>query len=254
MEMMRFDKNIRWGMAAVMVAAALACPWPARAGAGPADVRVTRAPGRVVLEVADEYVNIRKEVRADQSIATITTRADSLVLTVRRGALTVSGPWGSMAMGTDAGAAYDRLLVVLQRSDAAARARALLGRVTDGPATFAGQSLLLTRSVLEVGTGSTAAMTEHRQWVAQRAAELAKTPNAVPTMARISWQSRGPGDCWDLYSAEAIRIAKDFDECTEDLAWYEAHKWAGCSLIYAVRAEGAMAWFIACNGGLPFSG
>lgn len=254
MEMVVFTTGIRRGMTALMVAAAVACPWTARASAGPADVRVTRAPGRVVLEVADEHVRIRKEVRADQSIATITTRADSLVLTVRRGALTVSGPWGSVAMGADAGAAYDRLLVVLQRSDAAARARALLGRVADGPETFTGQSLLLTRSILEFGTGSTAAISEHRQWAAQRAAQLGKAPNAVPAVARISWQSRGPGDCWDLYSAEAIRIAKDFEECTADLAWYEAHMWAGCSLIYAVRAEGAMAWFIACNGGLPISG
>jgi hypothetical protein len=241
-------------MAALIVAAALAGPWAARASAGPADVRVTRAPGRVVLEVADEHVKIRKEVGADQSIATITTRADSLVLTVRRGALTVSGPWGTMAMGADAGAAYDRLLVVLQRSDAAARARALLGRVPDGPETFTGQSLLLTRSILEFGTGSTAAISEHRQWVAQRAVELAGSSKAVPTVARITWQGRGPGDCWDMYSQEAIRIADDFAECTDRLRWYEAHRWAGCSLIYAVRAEGAMAWFIACNGGVPFRG
>ena len=254
MKMVTIEMGIRRGMAAVMVAASLAGPWSARAVAGPTDVRVTRAPGRVVLELADEHVKIRKEVRADQSTATITARTDSLVLTVRRGVLTVSGPWGSMVMGADGGAAYDRLQAVLQRSDAAARARVLLGRVTDGPDTFTGQSLLLTRSILEFGTGSTAALAEHRQGVAQRAAELAKAPKAVPTMARISWQSRGPDDCWDLYSAEAIRIAKDFEECTEGLAWYEAHKWAGCSLIYAVRAEGAMAWFIACNGGLPFNG
>ena len=254
MEIMAFRTGVRRGMAALMVAAALAGPGTAWAGAGTADVRVTRAPGRVVFDVADDRVAIRKEVRADQSIATLTTRTDSLVLTVRRGVLTVSGPWGSMTAGSEAGAAHDRLLMVLQRSDAAARGRALLERVTNGPETFTGQSLLLTRSILEWGTGSTAAVTEHRQWVAQRAAELARTAKAVPAVARISWQSRGPGDCWDLYSAEAIRIAKDFEDCTADLAWYEAHKWAGCSLIYAVRAEGAMAWFIACNGGLPISG
>lgn len=57
-----------------------------------------------------------------------------------------------------------------------------------------------------------------------------------------------------MYSAEALRIANDFGDCTDDLKWYEAHKWAGCSLIYAVRSEAAMAWFIACNGGAPFSG
>jgi hypothetical protein len=130
----------------------------------------------------------------------------------------------------------------------------LLARVTDGPGTFAGQSLLLTRSILELGTGTTAALNEHREWVAEQAAAKARAVKPALTVTRITWKTQGPGDCWDIYAAEAIRIAEDFEDCTEDLRWYEAHLWAGCSLIYAVRAEGAMAWFIACNGGVPFSG
>lgn len=225
-------------------------------------VRVTRpAAGRIVLDVADASVSVRKEVTADRSVVTLTTPKDRLSITVRRGVLTISSPHGGLTMdaGLGAGVDGDRLLMVLQRSDAATRARALLARVTDGPDTFAGQSLLLTRAVLELGSGSLDAFNQHQQWVADRAAEVTRPsrPPQAPRMIRAAYleaAQKGPGDCWDMYAKEAIEIAADFAECTDDLAWYEAHKWAGCSLIYAVRAEGAMAWFISCNGGIPFNG
>lgn len=245
----------------VVAGMALAVPAMAVAGVDDPEVRVTRsAAGRIVLDVADDAVTVRKEITADRSVVTMTTATDRLTLTVRRGVLTVSGPRGTASM--EGGVAdYDRLLVVLQRSDVTAKARALLARVTDGPDTFVGQSVLVTRSILEVGTGDSSALNQHQRWVSDRAAAMAARPSRAtgrPTVIRAAWsaeeQSRTAGECWDLYAQEGIRIADDFADCTEDLRWYEAHKWAGCSLIYAVRSEAAMAWFIACNGGVPFSG
>ena len=244
-----------------VLAAVMAMLGPvAEAAADTPTVRLTRpAVGRVVLDVADETVAIRKEISGDRSEVTMTTNRDRLSISVRRGVVTVSGPGGSITVDPSEEADSDRLLMVLQRSDAARRARALLARVEDGPNSFIGQSVLLTRSILEIGTGSVNALNQHRKWVAERAAQVAvpaRTPGA-PMVIRASFdllQKYGPGDCWDLYSKEAIRIADDFADCTDDLRWYEAHKWAGCSLIYAVRSEAAMAWFISCNGGVPFSG
>ncbi len=231
--------------------------------AGAADiptVRVTRpVAGGIVLDVADDGVAVRKEITADRSVVTVTTAKDRLSIMVRRGQLTISGPTGAVTMGAGMGVDEDRILMVLERSEAAARARTLLAKVAAGPNTFVGQSMLLTRAVLEVGSGSVNALNQHQQWVAERAAEMARPARgqAAPAVFRAAYMEavqKGPGDCWDLYSKEAIRIAEDFADCTDDLKWYEAHKWAGCSLIYAVRSEGAMAWFISCNGGLPISG
>jgi len=241
--------------------AALAVAGPAAAAAADSPtVRVTRpAPGRIVLDVADGTVAVRKEITADRSVVTLTTPKDQLSITVRRGTLVVSGPAGTVTMGGGAGAGMDadRLLVMLQRSDAAAKARTLLAAVSEGPGTFAGQSVLLTRAILEVGSGSVNALSQHQEWVAERAAQNARPRQTQlwPKVTRVGYLegAQGPGDCWDLYSKEAIRIADDFSECTDGLAWYEAHKWAGCALIYAVRSEGAMAWFISCNGGIPFN-
>lgn len=244
-----------------VLAAVMALLGPvAEAAADTPKVRLTRpAVGRVVLDVADDTVAIRKEISADRSEVTMTTSRDRLSVSVRRGIVTISGPGGSITVDAAAEADSDRLLMVLQRSDAARRARALLARVEDSPNSFIGQSVLLTRAILEIGTGSVDALNDHRKWVAERAAQVAapaRTPGA-PMVIRASFdvlQKYGPGDCWDMYSKEAIEIADDFEDCTDDLHWYEAHLWAGCSLIYAVRSEAAMAWFISCNGGVPFSG
>lgn len=237
---------------------------PPMAGAGVVgpEVRLTRpSPGRIVLDVADTFVTVRKEMAADRSVVTMVTATDRLTLTVRGGVLTVSGPGGTVSADGPGALDYDRLLAVLQRSDVAARARALLAQVAEGPETFAGQSMLLTQSILELGSGSAAALNQHQRWVSDRAAAMAARTGWTrgrPAVIRAAWvpegQSRTAGECWDLYSQEAVRIADDFADCTDDLRWYEAHKWAGCSLIYTVRAEAAMAWYISCSGGVPFSG
>jgi hypothetical protein len=236
----------------------LVAPMSAAAGDSPT-VRITQpAVGRVVLDVADAKVAVRKEITADQSIVSMTTGKERVSITIRRGVLTLSGPDGTVSVGGGAGLDSTRLVAMLQRSDAVSRARQLLGTITNGPGTFAGQSMLLTRAILEMGNGTTNALDQHQEWVSQRAVERAAPGRAHsrPMLVRVSYlepQKMGPGDCWDAYHKEAIRIADDFGECTDGLAWYEAHKWAGCSLVYAVRSEAAMAWFISCNGGVPFN-
>lgn len=243
-------------LAALMVVAVAA----EAAGPAPATVRVTRpVAGRVVLDVANDTVTLRKDITADRSVVTLTTERERVSIIVRRGTVSVAS--GGETLVADAGAGTDasRLSEFMKRSDAVTRGRKLLATVTEGPETFAGQSLLLTRAILEMGTGDGTALAQHQQWVAAQAAQKARQAQwqAGPRVLRAAYlvgQQRGPGDCWDLYHKEAIRIAEDFAECTDGLKWYEAHLWAACSLIYAVRSEGAMAWYIACNGGVPFNG
>ncbi len=254
--------SARWAVVAAIAMAGLLAPAAAQAADGPS-VRVTRhGTGRIVMEVADKTVTVRKDVSADRSVVTLTTPNDRLILIVRRGVLSLSGPAGDVTMEGGGVGEYGQVLAVLQSSEAAASARTLLATIAEGPDTFVGQSMLLTRALLESGSGSSKAMTLHQEWAEERAAAragarrvaLSGRPQVFKVAVSDMVQQRGPGECWDLYSAEALRIANDFGECTDDLRWYEAHKWAGCSLIYAVRSEAAMAWFIACNGGVPFSG
>jgi len=222
-------------------------------GAEPRVTTTRLAGGRVLVEVADADVTIRKELAGDASHVTITTRRDEVQVRVVRGQMTVSTPGGTVSVSAAHPEEMARLMAVLQRSEAASRGRELLKRVPSDPKNFGQQALLLTRAVLELAHGSSPALVTHRQWVARERARLAVPPAGV-AVTRVSSQVRGPGDCWDLYSKEAIRIAEDFAECTDGLKWYDALGWAGCSLVYTIRAEGAMFWFISCNGGIPFQG
>jgi hypothetical protein len=241
---------------------------PASAGAqtgntpGPA-VTVTRLAGaRVLVEVAGVGVAIRKEIARDSSHVVITTPKDELHVRVTGREMVVSTPGGTITVGTGRADEIAQLMAVLQRSDAAVRGLALLKQVPANARNFGQQALLLTRAVLELGSGPSTAVATHRGWVQQererRAARRLGLPASGATVTRVGLQSgsqdRGPGDCWDAYAEEAIRIADDFVECSDDLSWYDALGWSGCSLIYTVRAEGAMFWFISCSGGFPFNG
>ncbi len=216
------------------------------------EITVTRlAGGRALIEVKDTGVSIRKEVGADSSHVTIRTRQDEVQLRVVRGQLTASTPGGSVSVSSGNQEDMARLMVVLQRSEAASRGRELLKRLPADPRDFGQQALLLTRAVLELAHGPSAALARHREWLAAERRRLGTRP---ATVVKADMQVQGPGDCWDLYSKEAIRIADDFAECTEDLKWYDGLGWSGCSLVYTIRAEAAMFWFISCNGGIPFKG
>lgn len=215
-------------------------------------ITVTRlAGGRALVEVQDAGVSIRKEVSGDASHVTISTRQDEVQLRVVRGQLTASTPGGSVSVSSANPEDMARLMAVLQRSEAASRGRELLKRLPSNPRDFGQQALLLTRAVLELAHGPSAALARHREWLSEERRRLGSRPAKVVNAGR---QTQGPGDCWDLYSKEALRIADDFAECTDDLKWYDALGWSGCSLIYTIRAEGAMFWFISCNGGIPFKG
>ncbi len=260
--MTRCNGKRRWVLTLCLAPclAMLVAVWPAvaLAASGPAQVRVSRTPqGRITLEVRDDSTTVVKEVWASGSTVTITTPSDRLTVSIRTTSLTITTPRESVVMDERGARGYGELLGVLNRSAAAAAGRLLLSRLADGPNTFAGQSLLLTMAILESGSGSTEALGQHHGWVNARAAALAHENTAAngPRMLKVGWQKggtdRGPGDCWDLYSIEAIRIADDFVDCIDDSRWYEV---AGCSLIYAVRAEAAMFWFVSCSGGFPFGG
>lgn len=246
-------------MAALVLTAATTTVAAQVPASGGPDVTVTRLAGaRVLIEVADAGVSVRKEIAADASHATITTAKDELHLRVVRGQMTVSSPGGSVTLGGGTADEVAQLMAVLQRSDAAVKGLALLKRVPANTRDFGRQSLLLTRAILELGTGSSDAVSLHRRGVAEERARRLTARPVGASVTRVAMQQgsqdRTAAECWDLYAEEAVRIANDFAECTDSLRWYDALGWTACSLIYTIRAEGAMFWFLNCNGGIPFGG
>jgi hypothetical protein len=246
------------GLLAAAMPVAAQSPPPPMHGVAP-DVTVRRlSDRRTLVSVTDGQVSIRKEVSGVSSETTITTATDQLRVTVRRDGLTVTSPAGVAAIRTGRVEEVAGLLAVLQRSQAGRKGLALLRSLPRVSNDFGAHALLLTRAVLELAHGPSQALVEHRDWVERETARLAASSagSLRPRVVRIqsSGADRDPGECWDAYAAEAIRIADDFLECTDDLRWYDALGWAGCSLVYTIRSEAAMFWYVSCSGGFPFSG
>lgn len=247
--------RVLFALAALAAASSAGVPMAA-AQVAP-DVIVTRNPGnRMLVEVTEAGVSIRKEIAPEGSLVTITTPTDHLQLRVARRELTVLTPGGSAKVVHGTADEVSRLLTVLQQSDAAARGLGLLKRVPVTSRHVGQQALLLTRVILEAGVGQSPSMAITQRWIDAESARVAAGRRVRPVVTRVNLTEAQlgstPGECWDKYVAELGRISADYDECTRDLRWYHALDWAACTLIFSIRAEATALWFFNCNGGLPF--
>lgn len=212
-------------------------------------IQMQRLPnGRVVIEATDRGVTIRKEITGATSHVLITTPSDELQIRTSSAGLTLSAPAGSATLGTDPSSA-EEWLALLRGSTAAADARALLRRLPVTPGQIGYQALLLTRAVLDIGTGTREALREwaHARPQAHGGVQVIKT-------AQNSKTDRTASECIEQYSIDAIKVYKEYEACLEDAKWWELHKEAICVGLYAFQAELLMAWVIRCVGGYPFAG
>lgn len=221
-------------------------------------VSVTRSAGRIVAEVQSGLVAIRKEVTPTATLAVISTANDELTIRTSRGRLQVSRKGANAELTTGEPAQVSSVLAMLSDSEAARAGRALLETLGPSGADVGRHILLLTRAVLELGEGESDAIRSHQQWMRSQAELVRRRQADKGGVTRVSLQSggsdRGPGECWDEYVKEAVRIYDDYVECLSQYRWYHVFNTTGCALVYTVRAEAAMWWFINCSGGFPFSG
>jgi hypothetical protein len=197
----------------------------------------SNAPGHMTVDVADGNTSIHKDLQGRVSTTTIVAGGDGVSISFDGRDLQVTGLTeplrGSVAQP-------DSLPVVIAslRSNPAVRSAVnLLGRLALEPDTAEGNALLLTRALL----GSSAS--------AQKIQEWAHRMSAQPRVIRVA-QSRGPGQCWDDYASEAMRIFDDYSQCFVGCHWYQPFCEETCEGMYALRSEMAFMWYFNCNG--PF--
>jgi hypothetical protein len=75
-----------------------------------------------------------------------------------------------------------------------------------------------------------------------------RTPRLIGVGVGVGVGSQTPTECWETYAKEAILAYKEYEDCTDDLAWYEVLDLAACAAIYDMRALGAFAWWLRCVG------
>lgn len=209
------------------------------------ELRLRRvSPQELIVDVGDERVSVQKQVKAGSSITTLTSGGDRLQISTTPGEMRVSGAAGVLfASGMDV-ASLDRLAEILQQSPVAEAALALLTRLDLSPDSVPGNTLLLTRAMLEVPRGRKETVTQYRRW--------ADETFRRPRMIQAAYQRlEGPGVCWDAYESWVWKIADDYVRCYNGCRWYEIFCRDFCAFKWVIQAELAFDWLIACCGGLP---
>lgn len=197
------------------------------------------APGTASFEVATGRLTIHKDVWLGRSVTVISEGSDRLAITIDRAAVGV-------ATNTDKASALlvhpegiERVVRVLGRSQAAKDAASLLGRVRFDGQAAAGQAFAFTTALLESVEGNQDGT---------RALVSSVRPAKGGARAVEARVGPTPGECWDLYSKDAIRVANEYLDCYNNTSWYDFLDRLGCATLYDVQAEGDWLWYLNCIG------
>ena len=192
----------------------------------------------LTMEVEGRGVKVTKTLRVAESAVAIARGAERISFVMTPGVLLVSTPATRIRM-TPANALTERGRIerLVQSSALYRDGLALLRRVRVPQKSALNLLILPTKAFLEGPLGESGARVEMRQW--------AKSMTARPQMVRVAYQNE-PGECWALYSQEAIEAWLEFEDCLASAPW-NGWPWdTNCKGIYTIRAIGAAAWWSKC--------
>jgi hypothetical protein len=196
--------------------------------------------GQVNFELKDKDVSIRKAFDGNTSITTFASAGQQVTIALTGTQIVLTGQ-GEQLRGTATQLdTLEALAAYLRRSPVAVAAKRLLDRAVLRPDVIEGNALLLTRALLGSMWGESAGTVQYQHW-AQAATAKARVVKAMVASS--------PGECWDEYAAEAIRIMDDYIDCGNTCGWSGYFCLGSCGFIYDLRAEGAFMWYVRCNGG-----
>jgi hypothetical protein len=194
-------------------------------------------PGHMTVDVTDGNTSIHKDLQGRTSMTTVAAGGERVSIAFDGKDLQVTGLAQPLRGSMTEPDSLSFAITSLRSNPAVRSAVALLDRLALEPDTPEGNALLLTRALL----GSAPSARKIQEW--------AHRMSAQPKVVRVA-QSRGPGQCWDDYSGEALRIFDDYSECFAGCRWYQPFCEQTCEGIYALRSEMAFMWYFNCNG--PF--
>ncbi|HEX5217853.1 MAG TPA: hypothetical protein VFV98_20470 [Vicinamibacterales bacterium] len=197
-----------------------------------------RTASDLTLEIEARDVRFTKRFGVGSSEITIVSGKDRIAFVVAPMVLTVSSASTTVRMTpATAQSVRPRLDALIRSSPAYREGVALLKRVRVSERTPLNLLILPARAFLEGAVGDTSALVEMRQW--------ARTVTAKPRVVRVDFQ-KTPGDCWELYSQEAIEAAMELEDCLNSAPWNGWPYSTTCWGIYNIRAVGAAAWWAKC--------
>jgi hypothetical protein len=222
-------------------AAAMFVLVPSHARAGQIEVS-NGTSGEVVITAKGKGVTIRKITSSIGSATTVTSRGETATFTLSKTGVSITRPDGRVIDNRATEKLAKETVAWLRSSSLVRDGRALLASLDLKYTRFADGSLLLTHALLNSLAGDAQAANRYREGL------LAAI--RMPKMTLVSFQgdTNGPGWCWDMYSKEAIKIAREKDSCYADLSIFRQILPNECDVIYIVQAEGAFFWYLRCAG------
>lgn len=201
----------------------------------------TRAggPGIASFEIATNRLTIHKTVVAGRSVTTISAGGDRLAISIDRTSVAVATNTATASARLAHPEGIDRIVSLLGPSRAAAEAARLLERLRLDPKTGAGQAFAFTKALLESAEGNR-----------EDTVNLVASARPAAGGARIVEARVGPspGECWDAYAKDAIRVANEYIDCYNNTSWYDVIGRMGCGALYDIQAESDWLWYMNCVG------
>jgi hypothetical protein len=201
------------------------------------------ADGGTLLVAEGPAVRAEKTVAADRLVLVLKAEADQVTIRVDGGgriAATRGGKTRTLTAGAVSKTDLAAMRSLLDGSDAVAAFRLMAASLEERGGGAAVESTVISGALVSLLDGDVAAPGRLAQRIIARAA----------ARVRLASGQRTSGECWDVYSREALRIADETEECLKRQWWNPLHT-AACGAEFVIRAELNWFWLIACSGGFP---
>lgn len=199
------------------------------------EVRLSETAGHYIVEVGTAAVSVKKDVGGGQSVTTVRTPQETVVLTVAGRQLTLDLGGRRVIITGVSPEAIGRAVALLRQSGAIRAARALLARTRLAPESFEGRALLLTQILLASVSNATASPVGLRAWSPVRPGAVLRVTNSADS-------------CWDTYAKKADTLMQELGYCISHPSWWNPFPLETCEIEYAIKAETAFAEYAVCEG------
>lgn len=206
---------------------------PAQAGREIQVTTETAPDGATVLNVVAKGVTLRKLFYPDHTELAIAAKGRELKVVVSATGIQAFAD-SAQAFHARRGApgSLDNMRAVLGGSPVVPIARALARAAAVGNPRVA-ETLRTTEALLGLLSGDPQAL--------DSVVALQNTP--------VLRRAQSTQECWESYRRDATRAHAEYEFCVRSTRWYEVDTRLGCGVEYVLRAEMAMSWLVACNGG-----
>jgi hypothetical protein len=213
-------------------------------------VRSYKTTTGAAVELSTPSLVVRKETSGQVVVTTLSGGGERLTIEAGRHGVVVAGRGGRVEVARGDKAAAERARRLVRGSDLVTRVNALIARMPLTVNTPGHSVLVTTRALLLALSGQeSAAEAQVRDWarkVAQARPAVVVAPPIVKASLTSGAQSRTPTECWESYSREAIDAWIEYEQCLDDVRWWDVGGMAACLVIYEMRAIGAFAWWTTC--------